>query len=163
MPLAVNEQIAVVLLGRLEAMIGDATSYPIDVCEVLRPTRSIDFTPRDRQIVLVQGSAEIVEELMRPGNPPAVAYRQTYQIRCHLMPSERDAATIDEQLNLFHADVVRAVCSVSSTWHTFGGLAVDAQFRSPEYVSADGGLDGVNVPLVVTYRTDEGDPTVVRA
>jgi hypothetical protein len=55
------------------------------------------------------------------------------------------------------------VCSGSSTWHTFGGLAVDAQWKSPEYVSADGGIDGVNVPIAITYRTDEDDPTEVRA
>jgi hypothetical protein len=163
MPLALNEQISLVLKGRLEAMIGDTATYPIDVCEVIRPTRSIDWTPRDRQIVLVQGQPEIVEELMRPGNPPATAYRQTYQIRCHLLPSERQAETIDEMLNMFHADVVRAVCSGSSTWHTFDGLAVDAQWKSPEYVSADGGIDGVNVPIAITYRTDEDDPTEVRA
>jgi len=163
MPLALNEQISLVLKGRLEAMIGDTATYPIDVCEVIRPTRSIDWTPRDRQIVLVQGQPEIVEELMRPGNPPATASRQTYHIRCHLLPSERQAETIDEMLNMFHADVVRAVCSGSSTWHTFGGLAVDAQWKSPEYVSADGGIDGVNVPIAITYRTDEDDPTEVRA
>jgi hypothetical protein len=41
--------------------------------------------------------------------------------------------------------------------------AIDAEFRSPEYVTADGGLDGVNVPIAITFRTDEGDPTSVRA
>lgn len=163
MPLAVAEEIALVLKSRLEEMIGDSLTYPTDVVEVIRPTRFGDFTPLDRQVVLVQGQPEIVPELSYPGNPPAVAYRQTYQIRCHIMGSERNPEVIDSVINQFHADVVKAIYADGNVWHTMDGNAVDAEWRSPEYVTADGGLDGVNVPLVVTYRTDEGDPTVVRA
>ena len=161
MPLAVVEQIALEIKSRLDAMKGNV-SYSTDVLEVVRPTRFGDFTPKDRQIMLVQGPQELVAELSHPGNPPAQAYRQIYQIRCHLMPSERSTATIDELLNQFQADIVRAIAGVSSTWHTFGGLANDAQFMSPEYVSADGGLDGINCPIAVTFRTDDDDPTQVR-
>lgn len=162
MPLAVVEQIAQVIKSRLDAMIGDSANYAIDVIEVVRPTRFGDFTPIDRQIVLVQGPQEQVAELSHPGNPPATAFRQIFQIRCHLLSSERDTATIDEQLNLFQADIVKAITSAGSTWHTFDNLAIDAQFMSVEYVSADGGIDGVNCPLAVTYRTDETDLTQVR-
>jgi hypothetical protein len=162
MPLAVVEQIAQVIESRLLAMVGDAVAYPIDVLEVVRPTRLGEFTPSDRQIVLVQGPQEIVAELSYPGNPPATCFRQVYQIRCHIMGSERAAETIDSALNQFQNDIFKAIKSVGSTWHTFGGLAIDAQFLSPEYVAADGGIDGVNCPIAVTFRTDEDDLTQVR-
>lgn len=163
MPLAVAEEIALVLKSRLEAMIGDSSTYPTDVLEVIRPTRMGDFTPADRQVVLVQGQPEIVPELSYPGNPPATAYRQTYQIRCHIMGSERNPEVIDTVINQFHADVVKAVYAGGNVWHTMDDNAIDAEFRSPEYVTADGGLDGVNVPIAITFRADEGDPTSVRA
>lgn len=162
MPLSVVEQIALVIQSRLDAMIDNAINYTIDVSEVVRPTRFGDFTPKDRQIVLVQGPQEMVAELSHPGNPPAQAFRQVFQVRCHVMGSERSTETIDELLNQFQSDIVKAITSAGSTWHTFGGLAIDAQFMSVEYVSADGGIDGVNCPLAVTYRTDEDDLTQVR-
>ena len=69
----------------------------------------------------------------------------------------------DTVINQFHADVVKAVYGDGNVWHTMDDNAIDAEFRSPEYVTADGGLDGVNVPIAITFRTDEGDPTTVRA
>ena len=161
MPLAVVEQIALVLKSRLDAMIDDPTTFPVNVSEVVRPTRFGDFTPLDRQIVLVQGELETVPELSHPGNPPAQAYRITFQIRGHVINDERAFLAIDETLNQFHADIVKAV-AVNTTWQTFGGLSFDAEWKSPQYVSADGGIDGVSVPVAVDFRTNENDPTEVR-
>lgn len=161
MPLAVVEQIALALKSRLDAMIDDSVNFPVNVSEVVRPTRFGDFTPLDRQIVLVQGQLETVPELSHPGNPPAQAYRITFQIRGHVINDERAFLAIDETLNQFHADIVQAV-AVDSTWQTFGGLSFDAEWKPPEYVAADGGIDGINVPLAVSFRTDEDNPTQVR-
>lgn len=161
MPLAVVEQIALALKSRLDAMVDDSTNFPVNVSEVVRPTRFGDFTPLDRQIVLVQGQMETVPELSHPGNPPAQAYRITFQIRGHVINDERAFLAIDETLNQFHADIVQAV-AVDSTWQTFGGLSFDAEWKPPEYVAADGGIDGINVPLAVSFRTDEDNPTQVR-
>jgi hypothetical protein len=161
MPLAVVEQIALALKSRLDVMVDDSVNFPISVSEVVRPTRFGDFTLLDRQIVLVQGQLETVPELSHPGNPPAQAYRITFQIRGHVINDERAFLAIDETLNQFHADIVQAV-AVDSTWQTFGGLSFDAEWKPPEYVAADGGIDGINVPLAVSFRTDEDNPTQVR-
>lgn len=161
MPVAVCESIALELKSRLDAMIGD-DAYTTEISEVQRPKRFADFTPRNNQIVLTQGASDRVPELDRPGNPPAIAIRQTFNIHCHIMQDERGHETIDELLNAFHADVVKAIASGSSTWHTFDGNAIDATWGSLQFVAADGGIDGVTIPLAITYRVSEDDPTELR-
>jgi len=161
MPVAVVETIAGIIEDRLEAMIGDST-YSTDISEVRRPTRFASFTPIHKQIVLVQAATERVPILDRPGNPPAIAYRQPFAIHCHIIQSERDTDSIDTLLNAFHADVVKAICSPASTWHNMGGNAIDSEFGTVNYVQADGGVDGVQIPLLVTYRVSEDDPTELR-
>jgi hypothetical protein len=42
------------------------------------------------------------------------------------------------------------------------GLAIDSQFGSPALISNDGGVDGINVPVQVTFRVTEGDMMEVR-
>ena len=162
MSVTVIESIALELTSRLEAMIGDST-YDTSVREVIRPRRLNDYTPADGQIVVTQGSSEVVDELSYPGNPPAIARRQTFNIRCHVINDERSRTTIDEITNTFAADVIKAVCVPVSTWYQFGGYAINADFESFELISGDGGLDGVNVPVSILYRTDENNPYNVRA
>ena len=106
MPLAVVETIALEIESRLSAMIG-SSDYSTSVVEVYRPRRFAQFTPRNNQVVLVQGQTERVPMLDRPGNPPAIAIRQTFEIHCHVMQDERDESTIDSLLNAFHADIVK--------------------------------------------------------
>lgn len=161
MPLSVVELITQELKTRLDMMI-DNNTYMIGVVEVIRPTRLGNYTPKDRQIVLTQGDPARIEELDYQGSPPAIAMTQEYNIRCHLIVDEQETTDIDSLLNLFASDVIRAVTQSSATWHTFDDNAIDAQFLAPQYVSADGGPDGVNVPLLVTYRVSEYDPTVKR-
>jgi hypothetical protein len=160
MSLTILETIAVELHRRLSLMVGN-TDYGTNVSEVIRPTRLDGFTPKDLQIVLTQGSSEEVEDLMCPGNPPAVARRQTFNVRCHVMSDEESAETIDKQLSTFASDVIRCVCT-GTTWHTFDGNAIDANWLSREDVAADGGLDGVNLPIAIVYRTDENNPYNLR-
>lgn len=161
MPVTVVEAIAIELTSRLEAMI-DNDTYATHVCEVIRPRRLNDFTPIDGQIVVTQGSSEIVDESGYPGNPPAIARRQTFNIRCHVMSDEHDQTTIDEIVNTFAADVVVAVCQ-GTQWYSFGSNAVDATWEPTELISGDGGLDGINVPISILYRHDENNPYNVRA
>jgi hypothetical protein len=160
MSVAVIEQIADVLFNRLSALL-DQDLYDDPASSIIRPTRYSDITPEDRQIVVSQGDDEIVDELSYPGNPPSIARRQVFNIRCYLMPSDRDARSVDEQINQLFADVVRAVYT-SSTWHTFDNLAVDAGWLAKEYFSSDGGIEGFTMPLAITYKTDEGNPYNVR-
>jgi hypothetical protein len=160
MPIAVVEQIARTLLTRLETL--KASGYDNRVLEVIRPVRLNEWTPRHLQIVLTQGSAEEVPELSYPGNPPAIAIRQTFNIRGFLMPSERSNVPIETQINSFASDVRKAI-TTPANWYQFGSNAIDATFETKEDVSADGGLEGFNLPLSILYRTDENDPYQVRA
>jgi len=162
MSLAIIENIAVVIHERLLAMIDDPV-YSTEVVEVQRPSRFAAFTPRNNQVVITQGSTERLPAADRPGNPPAIAYRQLYAIHCHIMQDERSEDSIDSLLNAFHADIVKAIASPSSTWHTMNGNAIDCEWGSVNYVNADGGLDGLQIPLFVTLRVSENDPTEVRA
>jgi hypothetical protein len=162
MPLAIVEKIAVEIYDRLSAMVGDSTTYPTDVIEVVRPTRFANFTPRDRQVIITQGVASPVPEFSCPGNPPAVAIAQQFNIRLHLMPSERNADAIDTLLNQFASDVRKCICQPASSWHTFDGNALFGVFGNQITFTSDGGLEGGNLPLIVTYRVSEDDPTELR-
>jgi hypothetical protein len=158
----VSELIASVLESRLNLLTVDG-DYETTVCEVVRPTRLGTWTPQDLQIVLTQDSPQINEELSYPGNPPAVAYEMQFNVRCHVMTDERDETAVDTTCNRFAADVVKAVCSTGTDWYTMGGYAINAQWQAYENIDGSGSLDGVNVPLLVTFRTDEGNPYTVRS
>ena len=150
----VVERIATVLYDRLNA--SDAFD------EVIRPTRMGGFTPNHLQVVLTQDDPTEVPELFLPGNPPAIAFAQRFNIRCHVIPSERDPVSVDKYVNAMTANVVKAVC-VDSNWHTFGSRSLDATWESRENIDSDGGPDGINIPLTITYRTSELDPYALRA
>jgi hypothetical protein len=132
------------------------------IVEVIQPKRQGDYSPRHNQIVLTYGGIDRVEALDFPGNPPAVAYNQTYNIRCHVIPSEKDPTPINEMLDTYAAEVMRVVCDAGSQWYSFGSLAIDANFQPTETYSAENGLSGINVPLVVTFRHSENNPFEAR-
>ncbi len=155
------EQISASLLTRLRVM--ETGVWPMTpVSQVVRPKRNSDYRPQNMQIVLTEDDPEPNPELNRPGNPPAIAWDLKFNIRCHITPSEKDPRPLMQQVNRFAADVIRAVCQGSAHWHSFGGLAVNAKWAQPERIEADGGITGVNVPLIVTYRVAENDPYVNR-
>ena len=129
--------------------------------EVVRPTRNADYTPRHLQIVLTKADPEEVTELGCPGNPPAIAWRQRFDIRCHVLPSEKDSTPIDTYCEVMAADVVRVVCD-ATRWHTFAELAINAEWLPTEMIVSDA-IAGVVVPIAITFRTDEGNPFNVRA
>lgn len=157
----VVEQIAVVLFSRLEKL---TKTYDVttDLAAAVRPTREGGFTPRDKQIVLSEGDDDIDEALSHPGNPPATARVQTFNIKLHAMPSEKDPTAIGKFLSVMKADVVQAVCSPAN-WEKFGNLAINARWGNTQQLELNGGMAGVNMPMLVTYRTDEGNPYKVRA
>jgi hypothetical protein len=155
----VVERIATVLFERLQVR---STTSPIYFTEVIRPLRMGGFTPKHLQVVLTQDDPTEVPELFLPGNPPAIAFAQRFNIRCFVMPSEKDTVTVDDYINKVTADVVKAVC-VDSDWYSFGSRALDATWESRENIDGDGGPDGINIPLTITYRTSELDPYALRA
>lgn len=173
MPLAakpVIERIAEAIIYRLQLLAADYSPHTA-VSEVIRPLRMGGFTPKHMQIVLTQLAPQRVFELDMPGNPPANAYALQFNIRCHVMPSEKDTTPVDEVINTFAADVIKVVGDTTTeleeyrayAWTSFRGLAIDAEWQSQEAVAADGGPSGVNVPLIVTYRVQESDPYQLRA
>ena len=159
--LPVVSRIADELFNRLNKLTAGFSPFTA-VYEVVRSQRLGQYTPRHLQIVLTKGAIEEVPELSCPGNPPAIAWRQVFDIRCHVLPSEKDPTPIDTYCEVMAADVVRAVCD-PTRWHTFGGLAINAEWLATEDINSDGGMDGVNVPIAITYRVDEGNPFNVRA
>jgi hypothetical protein len=161
MTLTVLDEIALVLSTRIEALInGDEQTR---VCEVVKSKRLGDFTPQDLQVVIQQANTELVPELMCPGNPPAEAWRQVFNLYLHIMPDELyDEETIDSIRNRFIADVRKVVCTPSATWHNFGGKAINAEWQSMQNIESGESCGGVVMPLAITYRTNENDPYTLR-
>lgn len=158
----VLDKIADELVARLTTLTTAGTEQTT-VSEVVRPTRLGTYTPKDLQIVVLQANPELVPELMCPGNPPAEAWRQVFNLYLHSKPSETDTESADAKINRFIADVRKVVCTPAATWHNFGGWSIDAVWQTMENIDSGEQIDGVNMPLAITYRTDEGNPYNVRA
>jgi len=160
MSLTVLESIADTLFNRLVGMIDDDTLNTL-VFEVIRPSRYGDYTPQDRQIVFVQGSSVAIPELSCPGNPPAVAKAQTFNVHVHLMTDENSEDAVDYLVNAFVGDVISTI-TAPSTWYNLDGYAIDTEILEPEIIRADGAICGAMIPVVVTYRHSDNDPYTVR-
>ena len=160
--LSVLEKIAVELKTRLDAMVSVTPPYQTVVSQVLRPIPATDHTPKHLQILIKQGTVERAPDLDYPGNPPAIARRVIFNLHLHVC-DKSETSTYDTIANQFVADVIQAVSIPNSTWHTFDGNAVDAEFLDEEPIITEGGTGGVNLPLAIVYRTSEYNPYTVRA
>jgi hypothetical protein len=150
------------IFARLQTLVsGAAGAY--EFVNVVRPTKLATYTPQHGLIVLTRGEVVRVPEIDCPGNPPAVGMQQTFLIRVHIAPSERDATPVEVYEDMMEAEIHRAIVNDAATWHTFGELAINADLGAQQTVSSDGGYDGIAIPLMVTYRVTEGDPYTVRA
>ena len=150
------------IFARLQALVsGSAGAYSF--ANVVRPTKLATYTPQHGLIVLTRGDVSRVTELDCPGNPPAVAFQQTFSIRVHIAPSEKDTTPVEVYEDVMEAEIHRAIVNDAATWHTFGDLAINADLGAQQTVVSDGGYDGIAVPLAVTFRVTEGDPYTVRA
>ena len=165
MSLVVNKpvvsRIADVIKSRLDALIYEPQEL-FDFVAVERPTKIATYTPRNGTIVLHRGEVARVTELDCPGNPPALAYRQTFLIRVHIAPSERDTTPVEEYEDAAESEIIKAI-RVDAQWYSMDGLAIHAEFGSQITAVSDGGYDGIAVPLIVTYRVSENNPYEVRA
>lgn len=150
------------IFARLQALVsGSAGAYSF--VNVVRPTKIATYTPQHGVIVLTRGEVARVPEMDCPGNPPAVAMQQTFLIRVHIAPSERDTTPVEVYEDVMEAEIHRAIVTDAATWHTFGDLAINADLGAQQTVVSDGGYDGIAIPLTVIYRLTEGDPYTVRA
>lgn len=149
------------IFARLETLV----SIPNDAftfSDVIRPTKLATYEPSHALIVLTRGEVTRVTELDCPGNPPAIAYQQTFLIRVHIAPSEKDLTPVEFFEDVAEAEIHKAI-RTNATWHNMDGNAINADFQAMQTVTADGGYDGIMIPLAVTYRISEGDPYTVRA
>lgn len=149
------------IFTRLEAL----TTEPNDAftfVDVVRPTKISSYTPSHGLIVLTRGEITRVADLDCPGNPPAIAWQQTFLVRVHIAPSEKDPTPVELYEDVAEAAIHKAI-RTSGTWHTFDGNAINADFGAQITATSDGGYEGIAVPIIVTFRVSEGDPYTVRA
>lgn len=163
----VVERIAVVIEARLQAGVADLARQRY-FNRVHRPTRLRDYSPRDRLIVVEQSDEdEEVGELMKPGNPPSIAFATLFMVRCYVMPSEKDPTPFDTYCNQVAGDVTELICRSGTGWHTFDSNAFDAEWltRIKFAPGDDDGRtgEGVVVPLLVYYRVSERSPYIKRS
>ena len=150
------------IFERLQAMVaGSAVAYQF--VGVIRPTKLATYSPQHGLIVLTRGEMVRVNDLDCPGNPPAQCWQQTFLIRVHIAPSEKDTTPVELYEDIMEAEIHKAIVTDADTWHTFDNNAINADFGPQQTATSDGGYDGIAIPLMVTYRVSEGDPYTVRA
>lgn len=159
-PIPVVSLISNEIFARLQGLVtAEISSYTF--VDVVRPTKLATYTPRNGLIVLFRGEATRLPELDCPGNPPAVAMRQTFLIKVHIAPSEHDTTPVDLFEDVVESEIHNALTEPDD-WYTWGGYAIDSHIQPTVAVTSDGGYDGIAVPMHVVYRTVEGDPYTVR-
>ncbi len=127
---------------------------------IVRTSRHVD---KDDAIVVQKAIERPIPALDRPGNPPGKAYEVTFNINCFIETSESETE-FSELCEETAAEIVRRISVVDyPTWHTCGGLAINARFDGPKDLPTDTGKKGgITVPLIVQYRVSENDPSIVR-
>lgn len=160
--LPIIEQIAEVIASRLEE-ITEANGYRFDVAEVVRPLRGgFPETPKNWSCIVVQHENSYNETLSHAGSPPATAWDATFHIHCLVRESDKSDTPRQTRENEFYGAVIKAICN-ESNWHHMDFLAIVSDWGSVEpYISSTGDHAGITIPLIVTYRVSEDDPTEVR-
>lgn len=151
---SIPERIAAEIESRVAVLLGGSKPNT-PLVAVLRPKRIEDFTPEHMLAVLTADDPIENTDLSYAGNPPGVAYDQRHNIAVYLMPSERDPTPIDTYINTAAADVAESLTDSGAGWHTMGGLAIDSKIEPMEQIAASGGIDGLVVPVTVTFRVSE--------
>ena len=163
MAVSVQETIAALIVARLESMT-TANSYNFDVESVNRVNRDgSQWTPRHYSVTVALQSDVRFPDYDHEGNPPAIGYQATWAIVGYVRQTDRETTTQMTLLNNFIASIRQAL-AVDSTWHNWGGNAIDSDFGDAsieEY--SDGEHVTVNVPLEVFYRVSETDPFTSRS
>ena len=162
MPTSVPETIAGKIVERLE-QITTGNGYTFTAASVDRTQKfGKGWRPQHLGIVVEQGDSEPNEELNRPGNPPAVAFNQTYLIHGIVLSSD-EATTPDETTGNDMEAAIKSAIADASDWVFFEDNAVQSVFAGSQLINTDtGDMGGVTVTLVVTYRVSELDHYTVR-
>ena len=159
----VSERIASTIIARLQN-IQTSMGYTFDIVSVDRPNaKANEWRPRNQSILVRQSGTDRNEGLDCPGNPPAICYETTYDIYGFILPSDKATSPVATEVNELESAIKKSIVSNSVHWVFFDGLSILAEFgTSQPYISPEGDNQGLVLPLSVTYRVSELDPTEVR-
>lgn len=155
----VIEEIYNVLTARIAAIEG-TTVNDADVVEITEPLADGNVSPKSGQYVIGWGDSIRTEELDVPGNPPGVAYTQTFLIDCNVR-DEESTVPFGLLATRYVTGFINGMSSATN-WSTMGGYAIDSRFGSWTHKESAGGIGGAVLELFVTYRVSEYDHTVQR-
>lgn len=128
-----------------------------------RSAQRATWQPKDLVVHVHQGTITPNAEMSCPGNPPAQAYDMEAIVAGLVKPSDTVTTAVDTFKNRMWADIVAAATD-AALWHQWGGLAINTTIGPVEdYTEETGGMSGVMVRFLITFRTDEDDPYTVRA
>jgi hypothetical protein len=154
--LPIKERIVAAIATQL-VTITKGADYNYTPSEVLRPFRTgQNYTPQDLGIYVLQAGERRFTTDDITGNPPGLAWRLVVTCDLVISVSEESTTPMDTMLNLFEADVRKALMA-DNQW---GGLALRSELGACEYPEPTKGIEGVTVPIVIIYRVAENDPTV---
>jgi hypothetical protein len=154
-----KEQIVLAVLTAL-GRISIANGFATDGVTVTRPRRTGEGAAcTDKLIRVIQDTlpGEQFSDKRFPDydcTGPGLAWQMTLACDCIVRLAESAAQAMDQALNIFEADVRKALMA-DVRW---GGLALDSELGPTTYPPGDQGLEGVTVWLKVIYRVAETDP-----
>lgn len=169
-PVDIPEKICLEVVARLSA-ITTVNGYQFTVPQVVRLNRKGDnWNLKNRSMAVVRVSETENEELSFPGNPPAVAYDLLIEVKAIVRDAEFGSAgavqttSIETAENMVAAQIRRALTNDGAMWYTMDGNAVNTRIGAAvPFDASEGELNGITIPIVVTYRVSETDPYTVRA
>ena len=155
------------IINRLEN-IQLKNGYAFTVASVELVNRDLNSYPEPGPLAIIVDLTEEAEneEMSCPGNPPAVAYDASFMVHGYAQPVDRD-----DTLSNLNAGITRhqmqaaihtaLVTPTAGDWAQWEGNALTTSLQSKTKFEGPG-TDGVTVGMLITYRTDENDPTVKR-
>jgi len=159
MSLPVVEQIVAKVVAAIQA-VTVANGYNVTVDSVYRPatTDGIGRTPAQNyvvQLILADPTLETIDF----GQGRYALWLQPIQLDLVYRPSDKATDPVEQMLNTFWADIVKATMG-NTTWD---GLALDTEPDAPTWgINQLNGLMMITHTLNVRYRTDATDPYTVK-
>jgi hypothetical protein len=158
----VAEQIVAKVRTRLQA-ITMGNGYEFTTPGVIRPLRFSDDRIENLQIIVTVIGMPKNDALSYMGNPPVTARDLTVNCSCYGMPNESDFNSADYWRNQIFGAMSKAL-TTGAAWWNWDGLAINSSVGDPTPISEGStGNVGVQLPVVITFRTDENNPFNLRA
>lgn len=163
----VDELIIAEVVTRLQRITIE-NDFAHDVAQVVRSNRlGTNWKPTPKTILVRKGDEQRAPELDLPGNPSAIGYLLPVELEINGNADPRGTGSAETLPAELLACVRQAITNPPTNpkqWHTFGGLAIDAEFDAPVNELTDAGeVSGINVAISVWYRISENNPYQARA